>query len=97
MSSRSAEIEEVRSGHESRFRSKLIFMGITGALLVLLALFSLGIGAVGFSLGETLKALIGEGSAMARTIIWNIRAPRVLTAIVVGAGLAVAGAALQSC
>lgn len=96
MSSHSAEIEEVRSGYESRFRSKLVFMGTTGVLLVLLALFSLGIGAVNFSLGETLKALTGGGSLMARTIIWNIRAPRVLTAVVVGAGLAVAGGALQS-
>ena len=96
MGSRTKEIEEVRSSYESRFRNKLLFVLITGGLLVLLALFSLGTGAVSFSFAETLRALVGEGTAMARTIIWNIRAPRVLTAVVVGAGLAVAGAALQS-
>ena len=75
---------------------KISFILVLVIFLVLLALFSLGIGAVNLSVGETLGALLGTKSGLAPTIIWNIRLPRVLTAILVGAGLAVAGAALQS-
>lgn len=96
MSSSHAEVEEVRTRYESHFARKIAFIGVVALLLFVLILFSLGIGAVNFSLPETASALVGKGSALARTIIWNIRAPRVLTAILVGSGLAVAGAALQS-
>ncbi len=92
----STEIHEVKTRYESHFGRKIAFMAIVSCLLLLLAVFSLGIGAVNFSFTETVSALVGEGSRMARTIIWNIRAPRVLTAILIGSGLAVAGAALQS-
>lgn len=96
MSSSHAEVEEVRTRYENHFARKIAFIGVVALLLFVLILFSLGIGAVNFSLPETASALVGKGSALARTIIWNIRAPRVLTAILVGSGLAVAGAALQS-
>ena len=92
----STKVREIKDDYESHFGRKLAFLGAVTVLLIVLAVFSLGIGAVNFSFLETLKALSGGGSQMARTIIWNIRAPRVLTAILVGAGLAVAGAALQS-
>ena len=96
MSSSHVEVEEARTRYESHFARKIAFLGVVALLLVILVLFSLGVGAVNFSLPETASALVGKGSALARTIIWNIRAPRVLTAILVGSGLAVAGAALQS-
>ncbi len=96
MSTPPADVEKVRSSYESRFRGKLVFMAVVAALLLFLSLFSLGIGAVNFSLSETVRVLVGKGSTMGRRIILNIRAPRVLTAVVVGSGLAVAGAALQS-
>ncbi|MFB6290149.1 MAG: FecCD family ABC transporter permease [Candidatus Bipolaricaulia bacterium] len=92
----STEVEKIKSNYNRRFVRKLSFLVVVAGLLVLLAVFSLGIGAVNFSFIETAKALVGGSSLMARTIIWNIRAPRVLTAILVGSGLAVAGAALQS-
>ncbi len=90
------EVEEIKARYKSHFGRKTIFLGTVVGLLAFLALFSLGIGAVNFSLRETVLALVGKGTPMARTVIWNIRATRVLTAVLVGAGLAVAGAALQS-
>lgn len=38
----------------------------------------------------------GQGHGTSDTIIWNIRAPRVVLAAIVGAGLAVAGATVQT-
>ncbi|MFB6215404.1 MAG: iron chelate uptake ABC transporter family permease subunit, partial [Candidatus Aenigmatarchaeota archaeon] len=77
----STKVKEIKASYESHFGRKLAFLGTVTVLLVILAVFSLGIGAVNFSFMETSRALVGGGSRMARTIIWNIRAPRVLTAI----------------
>lgn len=69
-------------------------------LLLLLAVIgvaamSLTLGAYPVNLGESLPALFGQGEAMTVQIIQEIRLPRVLGAILVGAALAAAGAAYQ--
>jgi len=48
------------------------------------------------SLADALKALAGEGSAAKIRIIWNIRVPRVVAAVLAGAGLAVSGLIMQT-
>lgn len=59
------------------------------------ALVALTIGPFRLTLAEVLAALsIGTGS-MADVVIWNIRLPRVLAAMLVGAALAAAGASYQ--
>lgn len=88
--------QDLVSEYRSYFVKKIGFLGAVLILLVVLGLFSLGIGAVHLSVGETIGALLGAEGGIAKTIVWNIRLPRVLAAILVGAGLAVSGAALQS-
>ena len=70
------------------------------SLLLLLAsmLLSLTLGSADVSLADTIRVLIGlaPGSPLAETIIWHIRLPRLLCAVLVGAGLAVSGAILQN-
>ena len=65
------------------------------ALLVLAMLLSLGWGAVSDT--EVIGALLAvDGvSVRDRTIVWDIRLPRVLTGVLVGAALAVSGAIMQ--
>lgn len=46
-------------------------------------------------IGSVVLSLLSGAAASDSVIIWNIRAPRVLTAVLVGAGLAVAGVLLQ--
>jgi iron complex transport system permease protein len=53
-------------------------------------------GSSGMPIGSVLLALIGKGTNHARIVLWNIRMPRVLTAIFAGVGLASAGCAMQS-
>lgn len=67
-------------------------------MLGLTALLALGWGAAGGT--RVLAALatpfgLAEASARDLTIVWDIRMPRVLTAVLVGAGLAVSGAVMQ--
>jgi iron complex transport system permease protein len=71
----------------------------TGILLLSLLLltvgFSLTHGSVSLSLNEVGQALIHQGSAIHQTIVWELRLPRILAAVVVGAALGMSGALLQ--
>jgi iron complex transport system permease protein len=76
---------------------KLGFMGLAAAALVLAMAVSLSLGAAGVPLSAVAKTLLGVSvSKRFDLIVWNIRMPQALAAIVAGAGLSVAGAAMQS-
>ncbi len=64
------------------------------SLLVLLLL-SLTLGPYSISLAEIFAALFGKADTAEQTVLWQIRLPRSLLAIIVGAGLGASGAALQ--
>ncbi|MEV4334573.1 iron chelate uptake ABC transporter family permease subunit [Streptomyces sp. NPDC049597] len=66
------------------------------AALVLLMGVTLTTGDFELSVGEVLQALFGNGSGAADFIVNTLRMPRLLTALCVGAALAVSGAVLQS-
>ncbi|MCA9039501.1 MAG: iron ABC transporter permease [Planctomycetaceae bacterium] len=70
----------------------LLFCGVG-----LLALISLGVGDVYISPAEVLAALTGgeQVDDSTKTIIINLRMPRILLALIVGAGLGTAGAGYQ--
>ena len=53
------------------------------------------IGAVPLSLAELWDALRGRGEETAQVILWELRLPRVLTAILVGGVLGCVGCAFQ--
>ncbi|WP_410284271.1 FecCD family ABC transporter permease [Halomonas sp.] len=66
------------------------------ALASLLALgLALAMGSVGIGLDELWSVVRGEGSALSRTLILELRLPRALSAFAVGGLLAVAGALMQ--
>lgn len=66
-------------------------------LLVLCALLSLSVGGVAITGRQWLSILQGDPSAQGLTaVVMQIRLPRVLLAVVVGASLAAAGAAMQA-
>jgi iron complex transport system permease protein len=65
------------------------------ALTALIAVFSLGSGAVPLTPSRVIAALVGHGDAIATTIVIDLRLPRMLLGLLVGAMLGLAGAALQ--
>lgn len=74
-------------------------LAVTGALLAALAVvmgITLTTGDFELSIGEVLQAVTGSGSGAAGFIVNTLRMPRLLTALGVGAALAVSGAILQS-
>ncbi|MDX9799573.1 MAG: iron ABC transporter permease [Bacteroidales bacterium] len=76
-------------------RKKIVMGGILIIFLLLFGLFSLSIGGHKLSLSTIYQALIGKGGNTAELIIWNIRLPRILAAIIAGISLAVSGAVMQ--
>ena len=71
-------------------------IGILLILLPVVALFSLTVGTVSISWLEALSAIFGNASsAQIDTILFDIRLPRILLAIFVGAVLASTGAVMQ--
>lgn len=84
-------------------RRLVITLAVLAALLVVVVIISIAIGGEHISLANIIKIIAAEITGRVpdvppeqRTIIADIRMPRVLMAIVVGAALAVAGAAYQA-
>ncbi len=61
-----------------------------------ISFFSIRLGSVNIPVKEIFDLVFHEGDTVNRSIIMDIRLPRVLIAIIVGANLAVSGALLQS-
>lgn len=60
------------------------------------ALASLMAGSSGLSLTQVIGALLGLGDPQSLTIVWNVRMPRIATAIVVGIALSMCGCIMQN-
>jgi len=66
------------------------------AAVIGLAVFSLMVGTLKLSIAEVFSAFFGDLAGFKRTVVIDWRLPRVLAAIVFGAGLAVSGSIFQS-
>ncbi|MEZ5448840.1 MAG: iron ABC transporter permease [Thiolinea sp.] len=69
---------------------------LLAVVLLLLTLAALLIGPYTLSLTDLRQAIVGEAPPQTTIILWNIRLPRVLAALLVGAALAAAGSAYQT-
>lgn len=89
-SSRAPLLQERRS----RAKKRIIVMTLALAVVVL-AFVCLLVGSSHMPVSECLEALAGKGTPTNSRIIWNIRLPRVLAAVIAGAGLSVSGVIMQ--
>ncbi|SHE36169.1 iron complex transport system permease protein [Thermoanaerobacter uzonensis DSM 18761] len=74
---------------------RAIYFGTAFLLLIFTMILSISAGAVKIPLQEILNVFLGGGSETSRTIILNLRLPRVVESAVVGMGLSVVGAFFQ--
>lgn len=72
-------------------RLLLLLLLAAGALLL-----SVAVGASGLTLPEVVAALARRGDATSRTIVWDLRLPRALVALLAGGALALTGAVFQA-
>lgn len=90
------ECEPLALAYSGYIKKKMAFMVISSILLFLLLIYSISVGATNIAFTDVILSLFGYDQSSASTIIWNIRLPRALVAIVAGVGLSVSGVALQS-
>ena len=68
---------------------------VLGVLSVLLCLVSLAVGSHSLTLEEVAGAFVPGRTTVASVIVWQLRMPRTVLAVMVGASLAVAGVVMQ--
>lgn len=73
-------------------------------LPVMVAIFSLGVGRFDVEVVHVLKIIASQiipieptWTEMEETVVMNIRLPRILLALLIGGGLAIAGASFKGC
>ncbi|WP_433321119.1 FecCD family ABC transporter permease [Micromonospora chersina] len=84
-------------GLSLRLRPRALLVGLAGTLLaVALAVLAVGAGDYPIAPADVLRVLAGGGSPAERFIVTELRLPRLVTALAVGAALGLAGAVFQS-
>lgn len=76
-------------------RNTLVIITMVIAVVVI-GIGCLFVGSSDMSFADALEALLGGGNNAQSRIIWKIRVPRVLAAIIAGSGLAVSGLVMQT-
>lgn len=76
-------------------RNRIVILAMVIAVVVF-GIACLFVGVSNMTAADALDALLGGGNSAQSRIIWKIRIPRVLAAIIAGAGLAVSGLIMQT-
>lgn len=83
------------ASYKGALRQRAIFFFVLMALLVLLAVYAIAAGTYDLSPLKVIRALLGIEEGAGAIVIWDIRMPRIVAAIVAGWGLAISGVAMQ--
>ena len=84
------------AAYHQYIRKKWILLGLLTLLMFVLMLICVNAGAATLNPFEVLRTLLGQGDERVATVIWRIRMPRVIAAVVAGAGLSIAGCVMQN-
>lgn len=82
-------------GYEQHIARKRSFLAIMLLAVIVVFVLYLGIGSMRISPLDVLRVFAGKGEARAQTAIMNVRLPRGVAAVLVGAILAASGAVMQ--
>lgn len=87
--------DAIALAYRRRTNVRLLFILACGLIMVAMAIVSLCVGASGMSMRDVVAALFAD-SGRAHGIVWMLRLPRIVLAILVGFGLGMAGAVFQA-
>jgi iron complex transport system permease protein len=77
-------------------KRKWLVLGLLVLAVLIMAVVSVNAGSSSVNPWEVIKTFFGFGSEKSTLVIWHIRMPRIITAIMAGAGLSVAGCVMQN-
>lgn len=81
--------------NERKNKRPYIVMAILMGLIIVAFVISLNLGVIRMAPTDVLRTLLGFGSDRENLVLFDFRLPRIVIALIAGAGLAVAGAILQ--
>lgn len=87
---------QLETEYSKYIRFKRLFLAIMVIVTLAIALVAIASGSSGLTLRQVVKTLLGNGTAKERVVVFNLRLPRVVTAIVAGIGLSAVGCVMQS-
>lgn len=87
------DIEDAYGGYIRRKRIVMIALVI---VVCGLAVWSMGIGSLDLSPVDVIAGIFGQSTSQVNAVVQNMRLPRILTAVIAGIALALAGCAYQS-
>lgn len=91
-----SDSDSTMQGYLRYSRRKVLFIAGCTALLVFLSVFTLGLGDTDLSYAEIIRYLFFPDDSWNTTAVWDLRFRMVIAAILAGAALGIAGAAMQS-
>ncbi len=86
----------VQTLYRAYTRKKLLFLGITGLLLAALLIASAATGSIRIPFRDVVSFILRFDRSGAGRIVWDVRMPRIIGALLAGAGLALSGTVMQS-
>ena len=86
----------LKNSYRRFIRRKWMVLLALAAILMSCVILSISVGSSGLTIPEIVTALLGKGTKQTHAIVWNIRMPRILTGILVGGALALAGCVMQN-
>lgn len=89
------DIQTVFSSGQRKLKRGVYVMSVLGALIIAAFIISMNTGYIRLTPLEVLQTLFGGGTDQQNLILFEFRLPRIVIAILVGAGLAVSGCILQ--
>lgn len=89
------QLQGINSYKKYTKRKSLVIL-ILISLVIFLSIISINAGSAKIDLHEVLLAFLAKGNDISQIVIWEIRLPRIVAGIIVGIGLAVAGAVMQN-
>ena len=94
------EISETAAGDElTRYLRhvslKLLFLAVMAAAIIIIAVYASTVGPYHISFWEAVNAVFNNQGSTTDKIIWNLRLPRIVAAVLVGAALGASGTVMQ--
>jgi iron complex transport system permease protein len=83
------------SGYLKQARRKYVFLLILALLLFMFMIFAIGTGSMQIPFSDVISIILGNDSGQASLVIWHLRIPRVLAAVIGGAALGMSGTVMQ--
>ncbi|NLB17410.1 MAG: iron ABC transporter permease [Syntrophomonadaceae bacterium] len=86
----------VRDSYQRYTGRKELTLVVLALLIICMAILALNAGSMKLNPAQIIQSILGNGNDISHLVIWRIRLPRILAAIIAGAGLSLAGCVMQN-